>query len=154
MWVFRLISCLIVYFRKRKMPLQQLGPFTQRLSHPPCKASKVKARPWVGGGGGGRGQGKEESQLGAEGSLAPSTALLVHPRVPAQWDRPRSSHFGPRWGVWPPTQSPRPGLQPALTLPDSENLLGAESDPSCSYSIPSESNVRGDSQRWPLCLAP
>lgn len=59
------------------MPSQQLGPFTQRLSHPPCKTSKVKSRPWVGGGMGvSRGQGREEAQLGAEGSLTPSSALL------------------------------------------------------------------------------
>lgn len=122
MWVFRLISCLIVYFRERKMPLQQLGPFTQRLSHPPCKTSKVKSRPWVGGGSGGRGQGKKEAQLGAEGSPAPATALLSSLFFPGsqhgETGRPSSSHSGPSWGVWPPTLSSRPGSQPALTLPD------------------------------------
>lgn len=127
MWVSRLISCLIVYFRERKMPLAA-GSLHQDAYHASPRASKVKSRPQVeevvgerrSGGElrpGARGQGLQDSQSAdwLLGCLAlPALSCLRGPEGPGLVGarRPVSSERGwSREGYLPTALGP--GLVPS-----------------------------------------
>lgn len=104
------------------MPLQELGPFTQRLSHPPCKKKKKKKYEQgqvqaLGGWrdcGESKAQGREEAQLGAEGSPTPSSAPLFSLFFPGPQDGETDLGVPTLALVGKPSHPPRaPGLAPS-----------------------------------------